>query len=271
MVHTKFINEFFYYGLLFGEEHKEYKEITIAYLMGFLTHHELDVITHPFIFYRTGCNTDDNQEIILSKKLHKHYEMLLDTAMMNYAYNKRSVEMHPEKVFKVKPFTLKFLEAFYAYLLNKVYLTEISKKTIKRALQCTRLFMRQFPDKNGIKKKLANKIEKVFDNDLVISQYLYPFSTNERDILNLDKQEWMHPVNGEKFYDSYPELYYKAVDSAADKIKQLFEIYQHDQVTTESVDKILENKSYLTGLNAKEDQTIKYIDNNFKNHLLKEY
>ena len=266
LIHKKNINEFFYYGSQFILDFPKYKNITLAYLLGFITHFELDTITHPFIYYRTGW--DGNGSLALSKRLHKKFEVLLDTAMMEYQFSKKAVQQHPEKVFQVTPETLDFLESFYHYVTKKIFQIDIPKKLIKSALTTSSLFVSHFSDSNGVKSKTTNVLEKIIRQPDLVSCFFYPESTNEELILNLNNKEWKNPITGEKYTESYPELFFRAVDLAQKDSKRFLKLIEENNITKEEINKIFNNRSYLTGLDSEGDTEIKFIDKEFKDSLI---
>lgn len=271
LIHTKKINEFFYYGLKFAQNHPEYRNITLAYLMGFLTHHSLDSKTHPFIYYRTGTGSNDSKEKSRSSRLHKLYEVLLDTAMTQYEYSRQAVYENPEKVFMVSSFTLKFLDSFYTYILKKLYDLELPKNMVRDSLRTGVFFVNLFKDGSGFKKKLVSKIEKYLDENKLVTRYFYPMYTNEYEILNINEKSWKHPVTGEVFSTTYPQLFHDSVEKSVDKIKNLYNLFDKNTYSLEDIDNFINNESYFTGLPVDKAQNFQYIDEDFKNNLENNY
>lgn len=271
LIHTMRINDFFYYGVKFANSHPKFREVTLAYLLGFITHHALDSLTHPFIYHRTGTNSNEKSQRARSTRLHKLYEVLLDTALSQYEYSKQAVNENPEKVFSISSKTRKFLEKFYRYILMELYHIDLPKKEIRNSLKTAVFFVSLFKDPNGWKANLMNKFEKLVDDDMLVTRFFYPMYTNEFDILNINNKEWKHPVTGEVFNKTYPELFHEAVDVASENINNLYQLANSDQSDLEDYDSIFHNLSYFTGKDIKEDQALKYIDENYKNYLQENY
>ncbi len=267
-IHTEKIDEFYYYALIFIKENPEYKDMALAYLFGFITHFAFDTLAHPFIYNRTGTNSTKKTEIVRSKRLHKRYEVLLDTALADEVYKKKAVLDQPNRLFKTTPKLTQFLEKFYPYILNKLYGIKIKKGAVKKALNWTAFLINLIKDPVGYKKEISAELEHLTHDDLFLTQYFYPSSTENEAILNLDKNEWLDPVTGEPSSDSYIDLFNKAQNLSAELIEQFFELSKQ-QPDIENIDKIFNSKSYLTGIDIHQNQEKKYFDNNFRDYLIK--
>lgn len=270
-IHSSNIDDFFYYGLEFSKKFPEYREAALAYLAGFSSHHALDTNTHPFIFHRTGKYNPNDKETRIYSYLHKLYEVLLDTAMTQYEYSTQAVFQSPEKVFLVSPLTLKFIEAFYDYVLPRAYSMKLPKNTISRSLKHAVRILIHCKDPAGRRKRLVKPLERLLGEEYLLSRMFYPFYTNEFFILNINNAPWKNPVTGEVHTESYPELYHRAVDQSYNNFNALYELSEKENLNPEEVSELFKNRSYLTGLDARDEREIKYFDEAFMKRLKDEF
>lgn len=267
-IHNKEIDKFFYYGLKFANKYPDYRDITLAYLSGFVTHHSLDVKTHPFIYFRTDYLENPKPNEL--KYNHKLYEVLLDTAMTQYEYSKQAVYENPEKVFIVTKETMKFLEKFYSYILKKVYDINVNKNLVKNSLKSAAQLISLTKDPFNYKNRIFSFLEKRLGIKHILTRMFYPMYTNEFLILNIEKLPWLDPVTGEIHNESYPELFHQAVEEATNNIIALDKLADNEENSLNEFNELFGNRSYLTGKNADEDQERKYFDKSF-NKILAEY
>ncbi len=267
-IHTTNSARFFYDSLIYVEDlYQEQKiddaEIVYAYIAGFTTHYVLDVATHPLIFNRTGRNTGKKGERIYSY-YHKAYEVLLDTAMMNY-HSMKAHEILPQKVFSLTEKATRVLADFYEYISKKVYDCPISKRTFRDAVFQSRKINSWTMDRKGAKRRLIWPMEKAIHEELVITRMLIPESTAFKKVLNLNHELWRDPITGEEHHESYPQIFYRAVDDCAKLLKKVDEIVIKNNFTYSDILALYKNLSYLSGHDCNKSQNFVYFDY-FFNH-----
>lgn len=268
LIHTEKVDDFFYHGLKFANEFPKYRNETLAYLAGFISHHALDVLTHPFIYFRTSYLEDTTNKSLDYN--HKLYEVLLDTAMTQYEYSKQAVFENPEKVFIVDKKSLTFLEHFYSYILRKLFDIDLPKNLIKKSLNTAARIISLTKDPFKYKTRLVSFLENRLSAKHILTRFFYPMYTNEFLILNIEKVPWLDPVTGEYHEESYPELFHKAKEVTKENIESFYALVDKDDVELKDLNKIFGNRSYLTGQDSTDNQERQYFDRAF-NQILVDY
>ena len=114
-------------------------------------------------------------------------------------------------------------------------------------------------DRFGLK-KVCYKILDFFTPFKKFKAYTYSHHVNKikPEILNLQHDEWLHPVTGEKHNESFIDLYNIASDKVVNMIKKCND-YFNDKITLEKLEKEIGNVSYSSGLEIDSRTTFKYF------------
>lgn len=242
------------------------RQILFSYLAGFSVHHALDSTAHPFIYFNTG-QYRHNKETRIFSYLHKYYEVLLDTALLQVRYHVLASDFDHASLFTVNNRIADTLQKSYSLIFQAVYDLAIEPHQIKDALWGAQHIMRHISDPYGKKTKWLRPIERLFGEELALTRALYPAYTDEPVVLNLLHEPWQHPVTGEVRTDSYLDLFDHAVDLSKEYFKTIETFYEKPETATpEAVDALFGDRSYLTGLPLAEDQTMRYFDQFFLKH-----
>lgn len=245
IIHTKktnllFTNMFKYIIKNNMQQNTEVRSMFFA----FISHYMLDSFIQPYIFYKTFYYDEKFKPSRYNRK-HQFYENYIDV----YYIEKNK------------------LNKFYKYLLNKnfnkeilllmddvIYKTFNIKRSIgsfKKGLIGAKIVNRIRCDKYGIKTKLLNKLNiKYLSYNIDMEKYKY--------ILNLDNNLWLNPNSGEKHYESINQLYKKALDKSIKLLNQVDKCIEENNLN--KFKRIIQNNSYITGLDMAKHSSLKYID-----------
>ena len=233
---------------------KSDSDAMISYLSGFVSHHSLDVKTHPFINWFAGFEIDADPSTEKYRYCHKRLEIILDVLyaehckvpMVSLDFLNRITEKDLALVTALMQFTLKELKKeqipdnMLAMCVSdcKQLLSLSSKPALYRALR----FREQL---GGVKYR-----------------YTRPFffvSKQERDAdpLNLSHRFWHHPNDASLSMNySYPELFSYACSLGAINI---YRYYSYLLGHSKDIDRIFRHSGFVSGLSettAKEKQNM---------------
>ena len=243
------------------KENELYDDENLGYLYGSLTHYALDSTCHPYIHYISGRL--DRHNIKETKKYmgnHAINEIMIDSIYyykdhkdIYYKY-KLYKELIPKVKFSEnikKTITLTFKETF-----NVDNIGEIYNKSYNQSHYIYKYLMF---DRTSIKRKLYKLVDFITPfKDFKAYTYSHHINKPNYEVLNLDKQTWLHPVTGEKHNESFEELYDIAQKKVIKFIKKCKD-YFNSKCTIEDLSKVIGNISYSSGLDADTRAVFKYF------------
>jgi hypothetical protein len=197
-----------------------------AYALGFMTHALLDRACHPYIVYKSGWVSPQRPETLRYAKAHAFFERIIDVLMLTILRGQETVSWDQEKI-----------------------LAEVCENPplgLKELL--ARALVLAFPERAGKDTKLAQRIDNTFTDcagfyhltapsktvpgagEAVPQELLgliYPMELPaDIDFLNLKHEVWFYPTaGGTEYRISFPEIYNKAVKTAADAISPVITKY----------------------------------------------
>lgn len=261
--HTKKTNEYLI-TLINYIKYNYYKDSPeiMAYLYSMISHYILDSKIHPYVYYKTGIFTKNNNKsykyngkhllletnidkyLIKTKektlpKKYKHYNLLFNATK----YSKELIDV----------INFSFRETFNINNFDKILLRSI--KNMKLSFRWLRY------DRFGIKANCYRLIDKISTKKCTKLSFLsYYENYKDSSFLNNEKKTWYYPTNKRKKQNkSFIELYIEALHETLDTIKKIDSyIYDNKKINLEF---LLKNNSYVTGININKDQKMKHFEN----------
>lgn len=238
--HNYETNEIFKYII---EQNKRNKsKMIFTFLAGLITHYVADSTIHPYVNYLAY-----NDNPLLHRDNHFEIETFLDNYMVNKNngyyknYKNYKLQFNNKRNQEIINLINNIFDKFFNYKnMGKKYYHSIKE------MKFTFKYIRY--DKFGIKRKIFKLIDK---NKLKIRRTTflsYNFELNNLDFyLNSNNKEWYNIKDKNiKSNESFEDLYKNVINKASNIINHLYDyIYLNKEV---DLDKLLENKSYSTGL-----------------------
>ncbi|WP_176140715.1 zinc dependent phospholipase C family protein [Halobacillus salinus] len=223
------------------ERGKEEKNTIQAYILGFVSHHYLDRVTHPYIHYYSGYEGNKHQEL----------EVAIDTLMMQRVRNMRTWKIPVHK--ELKPDAIDSISHFLSDLIVEHYSdwsTDRAKKITKRSYKDMYLAQKLLFDPWYWKNKFLGAFVSSFSHQ--------PLKDN-RDYLNETKATWHHSATNDPSADSFLELYESAAKKGADLFTDILHYWSTpSQELLKAIEVKIGNISYDTGRPLEENQTNLY-------------
>ena len=239
--HRENVRDYYLYLLDLIKKNKlqDNKE-TMAFLYGQLCHFVLDVITHPLIIYMTEGLPKEH--LLDHHGLVEHY---LDDYVMK-KFNIPSGPYYHKLVNKEK----KLLK-----VINELYEKVFQKKGVGLDYVTGIMAFRLYDlGARRDKTQIINAIIKGINLGDVSYHDNYDLA---RPFLNLDHEVWTNPETGEKYTDSFDDLWEKACEIALDIIEDVNMYLYHDRPLNNSL--ILDDISYNTALPCVLGQTKRFV------------
>lgn len=234
----------------------------LAYLYGSLTHYILDRNCHPFVIYYAGWIDKLNKQNKIYRGLHEKIEVGIDAI---YWKEKRNINLYQDSLGNIL-LPKQLLSSQLKEILDQTYektfdisnMGSIYEQSINQGHTIIKYFI---TDHFGIKKLAYTLFDLIFYKNTRkyqnLSFYIKQIDTS---ILNRNHEEWCNPTDDNlKSTESFDDLYQKSIEEAL-KIFHLVHQVIHNNLDLNSFLNILEDRSYVTGLDWKENRTIQYFD-----------
>lgn len=260
ILHKDNINNYFYNIIKYIKDNNLYDNTEIkSYLYGIICHYILDTNMHPYIIYHTGIYNKNIKDTLKYNGKHQEMEYYLDCYMINKYENINHKYYKMYKILNIKlDNTLKDL----INNTNKItYNIDYTFYYYNKSLKYMYLFFKYINyDKYGIKRKIYKTIDKILNNNFIkLEELSYHIDKKEYiKYLNNNKNTWKHPSTNKKYNYSFNELYNISIDKCIDTIIKVDNIINNKTLNKKEIFKLF-NLSYITGLNYKRKDKLKYF------------
>ena len=212
-----------------------------AFILGFLSHHYLDRITHPYVHYHSGYEANKHQLL----------EVAIDTVMLDRMRARKTwktpanKEIRPHQL--IDPITDLVTELIATHFPNR----EISSIHPIVRQSYKHMYQAQFVlyDPWGWKNRWFGSLVSAFSHKPL----------DDKDYVNESKNTWYHSATEEANQDSFIDLYESALEEGSELFSIVFEYWSSpSQDLLEEIKKKISNISYDTGRPLSENQTNRF-------------
>lgn len=260
-MHENKIFEFFDKLTFITKENSEVRDLLFSYLSGFVAHHTLDSLVHPYVFYKTGLYDKNDSTTDVYRGLHTKLERAMDAYIIRKYYRQKPHRFNIVcEVLNLREMPKDLEESF-----NELYsIFDINNgyELVNDSVIWQRKFYHFIKDPIGFKNFLFRILDsKKMPANLSYLSY-YKKDIDDIDILNLNKKVWNNPSDETITSDlSVLELFNQAIEKGEDIIRKLYNyIYLDSEV---DLDQVLPKTSYLDGL-EKAYSNMKFFSNIFE-------
>ncbi len=222
-----------------------FKEITVSYFCGFLSHYILDKSFHPYIIY-LQLILKNNYKLKTYISLHKSIETHIDTLLLNKFENTT-----PKNYIKNININLSNSENLiicdmYNYLLKAVFNKDISYNKIGKSLSTFKQTQLKLIYSSSIYSRLYLFTKNLLCKTSYIKNKTYDkFNYCANDLLNEKKSIWIDPFTKEKYDESLLDIYSNSINLYYEILDIFYQYIQNNKKILDILNKI-ENKSYIT-------------------------
>lgn len=239
VVHCEKVNEFM--QAMAEKAKSDDNEVEMAYVAGFLCHHALDAIAHPYVNYRTGSATKK------TGYAHQLLEAQMDTGLMDY-YKLLPSEYNPYKLIRISRKDMECLAHFSHQLLNQVYGFNEEYRVIYECYHDTQSIQHVLSDPKSNKYNIISKLENLMNIPGMATSMMIPWKYDDKlDAANFRKDVWKHSVTGEEHNESFLEMFDKAVQESLGNLNSLNDFFFADG-SLEPILKVMADRSYDSGI-----------------------
>lgn len=234
---------------------------TYSLLVGFISHHILDVYTHPYIFYYSGRYIPEDKSTQQYRALHKRFEQSMDVALIEKEHKIKAHKLDMSKLY-FKEFNIPeaVLDVINKVTKKTYHIESADVDFLAGAQRFHRIAKNFIYDRFGFHKIFLSIVD-IFapKTDLFYKDLSYYHHLEKFDFLNEEKRTWHHPVTNKAFNFSVIELYEMAKDKLNQMISKLDEYLYNNQKI--DLNTLYEDLSYETGLDLSKNQEMKYFVN----------
>lgn len=244
-MHETKIDEFF--AALFQRVRllKDRSEV-ISYTLGFLCHFALDLTAHPYIYAQTQTmeNVGDLYE-------HRLLESRIDGQLIHALQHDHQLSptFKPYQLVRFDSQQAQLLADIYQPILAKVYHKHCDVDLFKTMLLDCYTLQRILDDPYNHKRQLAQKVEQLTHRQSDALSMMIPIKNciDDNDYLNLQHNEWQHPVTGEEKQQSFIDLFFTSMDEA-ERLIHGFMRYLKEQESLDGLLCQIQDRSFDTGV-----------------------
>lgn len=223
------------HGLTSNEAH-----LCKSWFFGFVTHQVLDRILHPYIIYRSSGVSLSNGVRVNPARFHAFFERILDVLVFERLSGLSVSEFDTGTSFFLSENEVEILSLHISKALLDTYPRETVEDTNLITRICNAFADSMFfygltnPCEISMLKRNAilirddpfDRIRRFYSYGLDAIALLFPeIPSTNIDWLNIQNTEWKHPVNGDVFYSSVPDLIDMSVIEASEVIEMLDFLY----------------------------------------------
>ncbi|GGA73244.1 zinc dependent phospholipase C family protein [Ornithinibacillus halotolerans] len=211
-----------------------------SYVFGFITHHILDRITHPYVHYHAGYSGNN----------HSKLEIVIDTLMMEKYKNLKTWKTPVYKEVHINNKLRRDIAELLHQTIKKHFpnIKENTVSNIIKAYKDMKLALKLLADPHGWKIKVLGS---------TISPFSHQPITDHKDYLNLEHATWYHPATKIPSKKSFIDLYEQAKFEGIEIMKKVIS-YWNDRTNKDELIEILGDISYDTGLPLESDMENQY-------------
>ena len=247
-------------------------QMTLAYWMGFLCHYALDTTAHPFIYYHSGINKDDDAKTKGDHNNHKFLENIIDTIMSKKYENIMGLPRNQTECLPRDANALMPVYESVADIINKVYGVDVEVTIIRDAVADMRKLIGIMNDPKHRLRWWFNKAESIISKPKYITTAAFPAGSNlHYDFMNMNHNTWVHPCDKSiEYKDSFQDLFDMSIERAVELMEFAWDTIRGDQ-TTEEFESLLGGLSYDTGLPCTDSRKLRYSDSIFTKYDIQAY
>ncbi|UOR13233.1 zinc dependent phospholipase C family protein [Halobacillus amylolyticus] len=192
---------------------KHVKNRSQAYILGFVSHHILDRVTHPYIHYYSGYQGHKHQEL----------EVIIDTLMLD---KYRQLKPWKTPVYKQVQLNKKEAKELARWLEQDIYTlfpelsSSVPSNYVVKSLMDIALAQRLLFDPNGWKNDVLGSMVSSFSHRPIKENF---------DYLNEHRKEWKHSATGKPSHASFIDLYETAFQQTCSIIELILSYWSSSE------------------------------------------
>ena len=188
----------------------EDRQILIAYFFGAMLHYTLDRRVHPFVFYRTGFQLENQPQYHYFAD-HAIYEAYLDTLLLGM-YNTNPYQLPAYQTIKANSEYVKKISTMYAY--HEVALKGLHDDTFYQGWEDMLKAEHLLLDRTHIKRGIVRLLGKRYTAFYALIHKQRVSRKDHVDYLNANHEAWASPTTNEPTTASFMDLYEKAFEDS---------------------------------------------------------
>lgn len=207
-------------------QHGQKDLVSMAYACGFCCHYALDSVCHPFVRYGAEM-LQQQMDPSSEESCHNVIESALDGIILRQQTQKLPTELPLKRLIPQDEEAQAAIVTLYEAILDQLYHKQAAGPLLQQAVKDCRTAFGWMTDRTGLKKQLAEWIEKKKHLPPVLSGHLRGLLENDDyDYANINHAEWTAPsTDGQEIIhtESFFDLFQQAEQAALQLIQGLKE------------------------------------------------
>lgn len=236
----------------------------ISYICGYLTHYCLDCNAHPYIYYKTGFDTNEKvkkHKALKHSMYHRNFETAIDVCLLKIINSEKPSDRKLWQLIKINRKESNIVAKIIKDALFNTYKISISEKQIYNAMSHMVILTRFLQSKTGKRKKLMGFIEDKTIGERLCSSLIHMQEINDGiDYLNINKKIWHKPWDNSKDIDlTFMDLFFISVEESVSMINGIFD-FKEKKISKNELISMIGSRSLLSGIHTEEEIIFKYFD-----------
>lgn len=236
----------------------------MSYLYGYICHYCLDLMTHPYIYYKGGLYKRNDKFSYKYNGIHQEIEYGIDCYLISKKTGIKPSKFRVYKeIFDVRDFSYE-LKGIIDNTVGKVYKVDGASDIYKKSIWYMVNFFRLANyDPYGIKLAIYKLIDRVTPSSVInIKELSFSYRVNDINrYLNIDNKVWYCPWDKSKKYNSsFFELYELAKKMSIGLIEEVGDMLERDCFSDKRLRVLFNNLSFATGISCDEEVQLKYFE-----------
>ena len=227
-----------------------------SYICGYLSHYTLDCDAHPYVYYKSGFQTQGDKTPRLRYSVrHRSFETAIDVLMLKIMSGEKPADKKLWQLIKAEKDEAMVIAGVLSHSIYGAYGRDISQKEVFSAIRYMVYLTRVLQSKRGRRKKLMELGENLTIGDHIVSSVIHMQEVaGNIDYLNITKQPWYMPWDGDnEIHHSFGEMYNLAVAEGAKLMKRNY-MFLSGRITKEELLRDIGNRSLTSGLDIDADK-----------------
>jgi hypothetical protein len=247
-MHKELIDETFdeFYKYAKNTKSKHDFEILLAYVLGYITHHSVDKIFHPYVYDTIGCMSKRFKRMTESI-LHYKVEENIDVALLEWLYHETPLQFTAYNLLMYHEEICLPIAHMYHHVLDTRFGRKVPPKEIMNAFKDMRFLQKSLFDPYGIICTIVSFLQNLTGNDVQLSYMTHRSRLdNKFDYCNFNHRIWHNAYD--PTFSSREDIFQLFDRSCQDAVEKIDTFYRYLQENRNDLNGLFENISFNSGL-----------------------
>lgn len=248
-MHKELIDETFegFYHYVRALKGSDGYENLLAYVLGYITHHSVDRIFHPYVYDTIECMKKNKRRP--EGILHYRVEENIDVALLEWQYHETPMQFTAYNLLQYQDEICQPIADMFHYVLNTRFGRKVPSKEIMNAFKDMRFLQKSLFDPYGIICTTAGFVQDLTGNPIQLSYMTHRSRLdNKFDYCNFNHRTWYNTYD--PAFSSQEDIFHLFDRSCLDAAKKIDTFYTYLREDKAELDGLFGNLSFNSDMPA---------------------